>query len=315
MRSVLPSRSLLVLLIALVGLGPASATTFASADMVLHRGDFDFVDDPVAWDAEINAALGASFPYIASVGTHDVAKGGSYQQKLIERLSRIPDATCVDDYRVKAACSWQGPFFMLSGAGMYAVELRRDVNSTQGPATITITSPVQDATVPSGPLVTQFSVQDFVIGDVGQPHLHFYIDSDPIPYEFYNASNCDAEGTCVQYQGVHTHFSHWQGASSIAILGLSSQQHTVRFALVDSTHTELTNPEAASTLTFTVAQPPTGEFTLDLVADGLNFPVRMAATPAGRLFYNEMNSGQIRVLDANFSLLPQPFYSGLPRSN
>ena len=111
------------------------------------------------------------------------------------------------------------------------------------------------------------------------------------------------------------HFSHWQGASSIAILGLSSQQHTVRFALVDSTHTELTNPEAASTLTFTVAQPPTGEFTLDLVADGLNFPVRMAATPAGRLFYNEMNSGQIRVLDANFSLLPQPFYSGLPRSN
>ena len=155
--------------------------------------------------------------------------------------------------------------------------------------------------------------------------FQFILDRKPQPYnckacrkDFSIKTNTLMHGSKLPLRTwalAYSHFSHWQGASSIAILGLSSQQHTVRFALVDSTHTELTNPEAASTLTFTVAQPPTGEFTLDLVADGLNFPVRMAATPAGRLFYNEMNSGQIRVLDANFSLLPQPFYSGLPRSN
>ena len=62
--------------------------------------------------------LGVSFPYFASVGNHDRVEWGGYQQKLVERLARIiPGATCAGDYGVNSACSYQGLFFILSGAG------------------------------------------------------------------------------------------------------------------------------------------------------------------------------------------------------
>ena len=90
------------------------------AVMVLHQGDFDYSDDPEAWDGLISGVLGPSFPYFASVGNHDVnawAGAEGYQQKLLDRLSRIPGARCVGEYGVKAACTYQGLFFILSGAG------------------------------------------------------------------------------------------------------------------------------------------------------------------------------------------------------
>ena len=37
------------------------------AQAVVHSGDFDYRDDPAAWDAQINAILGPEFPYFASV--------------------------------------------------------------------------------------------------------------------------------------------------------------------------------------------------------------------------------------------------------
>ena len=87
------------------------------ADMVLHQGDFEYADNPDAWDAQINDILGSSFPYFASVGNHDVAQWGGYQQKLLDRLSRIPGAVCYGEYGVNAACTYQGLFFILSGVG------------------------------------------------------------------------------------------------------------------------------------------------------------------------------------------------------
>ena len=87
------------------------------ADMVLHQGDFDYIDDPDAWDQQITAILGASFPYFASVGNHDVVAWSGYQQKLNERFRRIPDATCVGDMGVNATCHYEGLFFVLSGVG------------------------------------------------------------------------------------------------------------------------------------------------------------------------------------------------------
>ncbi len=48
------------------------------ADMVLHQGDFDYADNPAAWDSQINEVLGVSFPYFVSIGNHDVAKWGGY---------------------------------------------------------------------------------------------------------------------------------------------------------------------------------------------------------------------------------------------
>ncbi len=87
------------------------------ADMVLHQGDFDYQDNPTAWDQRINDVLGPDFPYFASIGNHDTDAWTGYQQKLLDRLTRIPEATCTGNLGVKSSCSYQGLFFILSGVG------------------------------------------------------------------------------------------------------------------------------------------------------------------------------------------------------
>jgi PKD repeat protein len=90
------------------------------AHMVLHQGDFDYADDPTRWDNQISSVLGPDFPYFASVGNHDDSLfygAGGYQEKLAQRLARVPDATCTGDLGVNSACEYQGLFFILSGAG------------------------------------------------------------------------------------------------------------------------------------------------------------------------------------------------------
>jgi hypothetical protein len=104
------------------GLGPNSQAVLSliqseGANMVLHQGDFDYQDDPNAWDQQINDILGPTFPYFASIGNHDVSQWSGYQQKLQDRLDSIPTVTCVGDLGVKSACHYQGLFFILSGAG------------------------------------------------------------------------------------------------------------------------------------------------------------------------------------------------------
>jgi len=62
------------------------------AEAVLHQGDFDYDDDPAAWDAQIDDVLGADFPYFASVGNHDESHfrgAGGYQQRLEARMRRL----------------------------------------------------------------------------------------------------------------------------------------------------------------------------------------------------------------------------------
>ena len=87
------------------------------ADMVLHQGDFDYNDDPDAWDNQINGVLGPDYPYFASIGNHDTSAWPGYQQKLIDRLALIDGATCTGDIGVKSSCTYKGLFFILSGAG------------------------------------------------------------------------------------------------------------------------------------------------------------------------------------------------------
>lgn len=62
------------------------------------------------------------------------------------------------------------------------------VTVTVDPATFSVVSPSEGATLPSGVVTIEFAVQNFVIGDQGQSHLHYYIDGDPIPYHFYNGA-------------------------------------------------------------------------------------------------------------------------------
>jgi hypothetical protein len=79
------------------GLGGNSEAVLAlirdeGADAVIHAGDFDYEDDPPAWDAQIDAFLGPDFPYFASAGNHDQGQfydAGGYQDLLEARMNRL----------------------------------------------------------------------------------------------------------------------------------------------------------------------------------------------------------------------------------
>jgi len=172
--------------------------------------------------------------------------------------------------------------------------------------TIIISSPAQNATVPVGPVTVFFSTQFFTIGTLGQNHLHFYLDADTTPYNFYNGSSINTDNG-VLYNGAHTHFVHWKSATSFEIFGLPSKAHTVRMVLADQNHNEMGNSEAAKTLNFTVNQPPTGDLQLQPVLSGLNFPVGLALGPDGRVFFNERLTGNIRIINQQWQLMNTPF--------
>ena len=97
------------------------------ADMVLHQGDLGYTLNALAWDQQIDATLGANFPYFGSIGNHDCLMSlpgcsgpgnwPDYQALLQARLDRIPGASCTGDLGVNAACTYEGIFFVLSGVG------------------------------------------------------------------------------------------------------------------------------------------------------------------------------------------------------
>jgi len=91
-------------------------------DMVLHQGDFDYFDDPDLWDAQINEILGSDYPYFASIGNHDVNAWDGYQEKLQNRLDKIPDAYCSGNLGVQSSCMYDGLFFILSAPGIMGTE-------------------------------------------------------------------------------------------------------------------------------------------------------------------------------------------------
>jgi len=95
------------------------------ADLVIHPGDFAYVPDVAAWDAQIDAVLGATFPYFAAIGNNDVDTWdgeGGYQSALQARLERVPEATCSGDLGVNSVCRFRGLMFALSGVGTYGTD-------------------------------------------------------------------------------------------------------------------------------------------------------------------------------------------------
>jgi hypothetical protein len=86
------------------------------ADAVVHAGDFDYLYDPAAWDAQIDAVLGADFPYFASAGNHDEAAflgPGGYQERLGARLDRL-GVDWAGDLGIQSSLVWQGIHIVLT---------------------------------------------------------------------------------------------------------------------------------------------------------------------------------------------------------
>ena len=180
--------------------------------------------------------------------------------------------------------------------------------SPNNPPTLGVVSPSPGAILPPGPVAVSLVTANFAIGLQSQPHIHFFLDNDPTPYEFFRGPD---EDTGVLYNGFHTHIVHWKTSTSFHIFQLSNGTHQVRLQLVDSAHQPLGNPESTKTIAFTIAEPPGGELRLEPVLNGLNGPVSMAMAPDGRVFYNELRAGNVRIVDivnGAWQLRPTPFY-------
>ncbi len=87
------------------------------AHLVIHEGDFDYENDPDAFESAINDTLGEEFPFFAVVGNHDLLKWKTYQKNFQARLKKNPEAKCYGDLGVKSYCTYRGLFFLLSGVG------------------------------------------------------------------------------------------------------------------------------------------------------------------------------------------------------
>ena len=107
------------------GLGPDAVAVLnlikaEGAKAVVHVGDFDYVDDPAAWDAQINGVLGENFPYFATIGNHDESRWDGpegYQQFLMNRLRRAGVAWD-GDLGVQSALRYEGILFLLTAPGV-----------------------------------------------------------------------------------------------------------------------------------------------------------------------------------------------------
>ena len=157
----------------------------------------------------------------------------------------------------------------------------------------------------SSPVRITFSVTDFTIGLPGTRHLRFSIDSGPLN-DFYNGTGINLDNG-VLLNGVHTHFVHWTSTTSFDLFGLAAGPHQIRLVLVDENNQALANVGASTTQDFTVQQPPTGELQLQPVLEGLAFPVGLSLAPDGRIFYNELEAGRIRIINPSWKLSLTPF--------
>ncbi|MCA9375470.1 MAG: metallophosphoesterase [Candidatus Doudnabacteria bacterium] len=90
------------------------------ADLVVHMGDLGYeTNGASAWNDMINEKLGTTFPYVVSIGNHDVAEWSTYEALLEERAARTPGLFCEGELGVNETCQYQGVLIVNSGIGTY----------------------------------------------------------------------------------------------------------------------------------------------------------------------------------------------------
>ncbi len=91
------------------------------AQAVVHLGDFDYEDDPQAWEDQINKILGPNFPYFACVGNHDENEfygPGGYQEFMAARMNRLGIGWS-GDLGVQSNFTYNGVLFVMTAPGVF----------------------------------------------------------------------------------------------------------------------------------------------------------------------------------------------------
>ncbi len=87
------------------------------ADAIVQLGDFDYSDDPAAWQEQIEAVLPPCFPYFAIAGNHDESEFAGYQSVITSMLSCAGISWHGDAGR-QYSFTYQGIYFVLTTPGL-----------------------------------------------------------------------------------------------------------------------------------------------------------------------------------------------------
>ncbi len=93
------------------------------AQVVIHPGDLDYIDNPQAFEDNINGILGANFPYFYSVGNHDDSnwEGPNGHQSFLEaRFNRL-GISWTGQLGVLSSFTYKGIFFVSSAPDEFGI--------------------------------------------------------------------------------------------------------------------------------------------------------------------------------------------------
>ncbi|KAI3649753.1 hypothetical protein MP228_005385 [Amoeboaphelidium protococcarum] len=86
------------------------------ADLIVHAGDFDYVDNPAAFQKQLQDVMGTRFPYLSCIGNHDLYEWEWYKDVLQNQLVQSGfDRHCKGIYGVKMVCLYQNILMVFSG--------------------------------------------------------------------------------------------------------------------------------------------------------------------------------------------------------
>lgn len=88
------------------------------AQMIIHLGDFDYEDNPDAWEAQNTKILGPDFPQAAVIGNHDVAKWTGYAAFVKARSQKF-GVTMTGDIGRQYSFKYKGIFFVFTSPKLH----------------------------------------------------------------------------------------------------------------------------------------------------------------------------------------------------
>lgn len=123
---VLPDPNLRVAFIGDQSIGSGAQEVLAliqreGAALVVHAGDLSYgLTTPTGWEAQLDAMLGADFPYLVAAGNHDMDDWEGprgFSEILRERLQRTPALKCWGSVGLDQQCRFRGIDLVLSAVG------------------------------------------------------------------------------------------------------------------------------------------------------------------------------------------------------
>lgn len=88
-----------------------------NAELLVHLGDFDYQNNPTAFDAQTTSILGANFPIIGVLGNHE-DNPVAYEAMIKSRIDRSAGLTCTGSPGVQTDCMFKGLHVVSAAAGI-----------------------------------------------------------------------------------------------------------------------------------------------------------------------------------------------------